>query len=362
MLFLEKLKKVFYKNNIEIINFENEKGYIEYKCLTCNENYHYSCARNLLSKITLCKKCYSPYKKWDKAKIAERLKLLYPSSDLEVLTFKTLRKGGTIKCKKCGEVENVNNFEAVFAARKNNFCLYCEKEKNDKTYQHLLQELKKGYVKLIKWNGTNFKSEFQCLRCNHLFQRIVKQNFSSIVCPNCHKTHNKFDFKKADLLLNKIGNNEYKLLQFKGMNARSLVQHKCGFCFTLRLEDFKLNKINGCPKCYRNISNGEKQVIKFLKESNIPFEYQKRFSDFKKYSYDFAVYLEDKMILIEFQGRQHYEEVQVFDSLEKQRMRDKKKKEYCLINNIPLIEIPYWEITNIPSYLSSKFKDYLEKE
>ena len=50
--------------------------------------------------------------------------------------------------------------------------------------------------------------------------------------------------------------------------------------------------------------------------------------------------------LIEYQGKQHYEQSEYFggeDSFIKQRKYDALKKEYCKIHNIKLIEIPYWD-------------------
>lgn len=363
MEFLNKLKEVFKENNIEVLSFENEKGYIEYKCLSCGEIYKHSCARNLLSKITLCKRCYSPYQKWKKENVLERMKRLYPFSNIEIIEFNGFRKGGIVKCKKCGKEEKINNFEAVFSARKDFYCFNCEKEKH-KIYEHLLNELEmnSGALKLLQWNGVNEKSQFKCLRCGNIFYKRVTTNFSGLLCPNCYKVVNKFDFKQAQEYLKKYGKEEYDLLQFKGIQFKSLVKHKCGFCFSMRLEDFKLGKIKGCPKCFKKMSKGEQIIYNFLKEEKFIFEYQKRFDDFKKYSYDFAVYLNGQMVLLEFQGEQHYKSIEVFDSLKTQKQRDEKKKEYCLINNIPLIEIPYWEIKNIPEYLMTKFKDYLEKE
>jgi len=38
--------------------------------------------------------------------------------------------------------------------------------------------------------------------------------------------------------------------------------------------------------------------------------------------------------------------------------RDKKKRDFCEANNIILIEIPYWDLKNIPEFLSSRFNDY----
>ena len=52
------------------------------------------------------------------------------------------------------------------------------------------------------------------------------------------------------------------------------------------------------------------------------------------------------MALIEYQGEQHYKPVEFFGGREKlklQQINDDIKRTYCRVNNIPLIEIPYWE-------------------
>lgn len=266
MEFKEKLIEIFKENNIKVLKYVDEKSFIQYKCLDCGQVYEYKSARNLLSKITLCKKCYNPYGRWNKERLQERLNRLFPESRIEIISFLSFRKGGTLKCSKCGEEERINNFEALLSARKDYFCNNCEKEK-DKIFHHMEQELSKGKIRLVKWNGVNEKADFCCLRCGHLFSKNVKMNFNGSLCPNCFKAYNKFSFKDAQEFLDKVGNGEYTLLQYKGSKFRTLIKHKCGFCFSTHLASFE--KTRGCPKCYRKISRGEQLVKGYLeKEKN----------------------------------------------------------------------------------------------
>lgn len=69
---------------------------------------------------------------------------------------------------------------------------------------------------------------------------------------------------------------------------------------------------------------------------------------FKKYRYDF--YLPQLKRLIEFDGKQHFEDTKGWNNtsyLENIQARDKEKNEYALSHNIPLVRIPYWERDNI---------------
>ncbi len=256
MNFIEKLKKVFKENNIEVIEFNGEKEKIVYKCLNCGKIYESSCARNLFSKITLCKQCYNPFSRWNVDRLMEyKFKRLYPNSDITIISYKGICAGTTIKCNKCGEIEEIKNLESLFNGRKDYFCNNCEKE-SDKIYNHMLEELDKGFVKLIEWNGVNNKSKFQCNRCGCIFDKKVSSSFSGKICPNCFKVYNKFSFDEANQWLEEKTNGEYTLLQYKGDNDKSLIKHnKCGFCYSTRLTDFE--KTKGCPKCYRK--NKKKQ-------------------------------------------------------------------------------------------------------
>ena len=98
----------------------------------------------------------------------------------------------------------------------------------------------------------------------------------------------------------------------------------------------------GCLKS----SVGELNIEKLLKANNI--EYEKEKNLFKKYRYDF--YLPQLKRLIEFDGKQHFEDTKGWNNashLENIQVRDKEKNEYALSHNIPLIRIPYWERDNI---------------
>lgn len=273
MEFVEKLKYVFGNNHIEVLTFTHEKKPIEYKCLDCGKVYNYKCARNLLARPTLCKNCYNPFSRWNKERMQERMKKLFPESDFEVLELFSLRDGGFVKCNKCGTIEKINNFESLLSARKDYFCNECEKERN-RIYSHMQEELKKGNLELLKWNGVNEKSEFKCTRCGHIFTRRVSINFDGDICPNCFKVYNKFSFEQGQDFLNKHGDGEYTLIQFTGMNTKSLIKHKCGFIYSTSLSSF--DKTRGCPKCYKKISQGERAVMKFLEESSYDYEYQKK--------------------------------------------------------------------------------------
>lgn len=97
----------------------------------------------------------------------------------------------------------------------------------------------------------------------------------------------------------------------------------------------------GCPKCQE--SKGEKAVAKWLENNNIQFKKQVTIKEFNpRKPFDF--YLSGHNLYIEYDGIQHYKPINRFggnNKLEEQRIRDKKRNEYCKNNNIRLLVIGY---------------------
>lgn len=113
---------------------------------------------------------------------------------------------------------------------------------------------------------------------------------------------------------------------------------------------------HGCNKCKR--SWGEKIISTYLNEKNVRFEEQHAFPNEdlfctnKRLVADF--YLPDYNLVIEFNGRQHYEEIEGWRgkvALEKQQLRDSALRSYCQNHKIKLIEIPYTKMDNIKEIL-----------
>jgi hypothetical protein len=102
---------------------------------------------------------------------------------------------------------------------------------------------------------------------------------------------------------------------------------------------------DGCPKCKESV--GEKKIRSFLTIKNVVFESQKKFKTCKNVNIlAFDFHLPDHNTLIEFQGKQHYMAVEYFGGergfLGVQK-RDAIKRQWCLDNNVHLLEIRYDE-------------------
>lgn len=60
MEFIDRLKNIFNLDKIRIIEYTSENSPITYECLSCRTIYKYANSKQLLSKISLCRKCYLP--------------------------------------------------------------------------------------------------------------------------------------------------------------------------------------------------------------------------------------------------------------------------------------------------------------
>ena len=106
-------------------------------------------------------------------------------------------------------------------------------------------------------------------------------------------------------------------------------------------------------------SRGEIMIEEILQEAGLNFEEEYIFPDLKSNNgrplrFDFAVFDDDGNIdfLIEYQGSQHYVASSKFGGkkgLYQQQFNDNKKRRFCALNDLKLVEIPYTE-ENLISY------------
>lgn len=113
-------------------------------------------------------------------------------------------------------------------------------------------------------------------------------------------------------------------------------------------------------KKYKTVRSwGETFITQFLNQKNVIYFKEYTFNDClsennKKLRFDF--YLPEYNLLIEYQGKHHYEPVNKGYRAKKvtatTKIRDKIKADYAYNNKIALFEIPYWEKKNIEHILT----------
>lgn len=228
----------------------------------------------------------------------------------------------------------------------------------NKTTENLIIEFKKIHknrydYRLVKYINSKLKIKIICKE-HGIFEQSVSCHLKGCNCPKCVGgiKHTKEQFIEKSIKIHKNKYN-YSLVEYK--NARTKVKIICekhGI-----FEQVPQHHITGvgCPSCCE--SKGEKKLIEILEKFNIKYFREKRFKDCRyKNPLPFDFYLPKQNICIEYDGEQHFRKYQKFggqNSLEKQKIKDSIKTNFCLENNIKLIRIKYDE--NIQEKLSLIF-------
>lgn len=189
-------------------------------------------------------------------------------------------------------------------------------------------------------------------------EKIYNTNLYSLIT----RKKDPYDYRaKKSGIMSRLGNDifiekskhihkdRYNYDRVNYINNFTPVQIRCNVCghyFWMRPYDHLSGK--GCIRC-NGYSHGNLFTSDWLFDNNIDYESEYEVKDIKKNKgpvrIDFRFEKDNKEYWIEYNGRQHYEFVNRFhkdlESFEIQLKRDIKVKEYCLLHNIILIEIPY---------------------
>ena len=296
----------------------------------------------------------------------QRLKTRFPTEQFSIKHYESLGKPAVFTCKNCHQDKKVNKASNFFAKNKTFGCKNCNglwkyREKN----LELLKEKYDIIKTFVKDTHTHYL--IKCKSCGHERCSTLLNLIRHLDC-GCqtgvlrNRTAQEFITE-----VNKFNNNEYELVSdYKNQTTKVLLRHKpCNFIWRVRPADI-IHGRSHCPKCSKIESFGCRLISTLLTEANILYEKEKTLNNSKQ-RFDFYIEKSNLKIAIEYNGVQHYQEVQYFNTpLAVQQDRDRKKAQYCKDNNIELIVIPYSfskeEIISCINSLINRLNDYPEKE
>lgn len=212
-------------------------------------------------------------------------------------------------CPKCNESYDMSLNDRT--SKKCN-CPYCKGRRTGKSnsLQTKNLEIAKQWHPIKNGNLTPSKVTYQsnravwwlCDICNHEWESAIKnRRHSNIECPECSKLYNKSP-RVANLLLNKSDGN-YTV----GSNIEVDWKCECGQVIKNKSINLVFNRGLNCPNCSDGKSYPEKFMYSVLRQLEIDFEWEKTFDWSNGKRYDFYADLNEKRILIEVHGAQHYE-------------------------------------------------------
>ncbi len=259
-----------------------------------------------------------------------------------------------VKHSECGNIYKVapSNF---LKGTRCPFCQIRDRSKTDAQFKKEVYDSVGGeYTFLGPYINNSTKIKVRHNKCRNTYEVRPNDFLNGRRCPYCaghiKKTNAQFKKEVSDLV-----GDEYKFLDsYVNNNTKLRVKHcRCGNIYSVSPSNFKQGY--RCPYC--SSPKGEDIINKILKTMGIEYKYQKTFDDLKDtnlLSYDF--YIPDQGILIEYQGIQHYQPIDVFggeDQFKLQQKHDRMKADYAKSHNYHLIAVPYTEDT------FSKIKKYL---
>lgn len=262
-----------------------------YTCKNCGQQFNRT--DEYKSTIYCSAECNKEYKL--KAKEKKLLEKMIPCETCGKMFIKTTKQihcsheccYETIECKHCGKpFEKRRSSNQVYCSKK---CIYDDRTKTHEEYYKIFSKIHKGLiVPITKYQGSNHDLKVYCLDCHNITTR----------------------------------------------KANHYIEHR---------------RRRGCSHCNPSISNGEKIVEEWLIDKGIKYISQYSVEELKDkglLKFDFAIVNEDDDVtmLIEYNGRQHYEPVKAFGGEQefiRQQRSDAMKKQYAIENNIKLLDISY---------------------
>lgn len=349
--FIEEAKKIHGdKYDYSKVKYENTHSKV---CLICKVEGHGEFEQEPNSHLrgSGCPKCFGKTN-LSTEKFIEKARIVHVSKyDYSKVDYKSTHQKVLITCSIHGDFEQTPGSHLNGSGCPNcggtikmtyDYFIKKAKEKHGNTYD---------YSK-VKFNSRNNEVTIICPIHGEFRQK--PRNHIRSGCPHCggsHKLNTDVFIEKARIV--HVDFYSYENAFYK--NSSTKIEINCPYHGSFWQLPPSHLKGHGCKVC-RN-SRGEFKIEKYLKElRQVSFENQYTFSDCKNIfplPFDFAIFLGDKIGLIEFNGEQHYSKVdfghkkESRSDLENIQLRDGIKKEYCNNNNYQLLIIKYDQIENI---------------
>lgn len=297
---------------------QTPSNHYKYGCLKCSGKDKYNNI-TIKEKFNMVHNNFYDYSLVEYININTKVKIICPvHGEFEQTPRVHLKGGGCQKCKKNYRY-TTNEIVEQFNIIHKNFYDYS----------------------LIKYKNIKTKVKIIC-PIHGDFEQTPKTHLNGFGCSKCSNNYKK---TKDEIIseMNKVHKNKYQYCNFVFKTVKQKIDITCHIhgIFNQRIE----HHLNGscCPKCKK--SKGENIIFNILTQNNILFEQQKTFDGCKlKQKLYFDFFIPSKNLCIEYNGLQHYKNIDYFGGIEdyeKRIKRDIIKKEFCEKNKINLLIIKY---------------------
>jgi predicted Zn-ribbon and HTH transcriptional regulator len=335
---------------------------------------------NFLRGAKKCPKCYGNLLKTHEQFIEEVYELT--GEEYSVLgEYQSAKAPLLMKHNECGD--EFMAYPSKFVGQEQSRCPKCaikrRAEARLKTRNDFIKQLSDVYGDEYEVLGDYKGIKEKILVRHNVCGREYYKSPIALLRRNCKVCSDISQMRTPDQFLKEVFDlvgNEYSVLEdYTGIFNKIEMKHNiCGYVWKANPHKF-INGGRRCPRC--NSSKGEVAIAKYLEDNNFKYIHQGKFEDCRNeraLPFDFNVLdLNGNLkFLIEFDGIQHFESLEIWGGLESFKYRkvcDQIKNDYCIKNKIPLLRIKYTALgiideilelfMNNPSSMVITLDDYL---
>lgn len=220
-------------------------------------------------------------------------------------------------------------------------------------YQRLqrIAQFKGGELLSNKYINAKTKYLFKCKKGHQFTLTADKVTGRGDWCPYCAGRYGNFREKYRKIIEDK--NNGIMFSDY--INGHTPIVCACENGHVFEVTPANLLGGRWCPDC--RTSYGERAIQYYLDKRKIPYQRQYTFNDLRgknrPLSFDFAVFDDNNNLrcLIEYDGEQHFRPLRHsknkkrnLEKFHQTQLNDKRKNEYCKVNNIRLIRISFFDV------------------
>jgi len=347
------------KFGYSLVRYKNSKVNVKIICNTCGNVFKQTPNCHLMGQG--CPECAG--KLLNTQKIIQRAIAVHGNKfDYSYVRFKNMRTKIKIKCNTCHKIFEQSPYNHIGNHKGCSFC----SGKLLKTKTQFISEAREihhllyDYI-ISKYVNMSTKIDIKCNTCNNIFKQTPKSHLKGNGCSICSRNH-KPTTAEYVLKMTELNGNLFDYSMMEYVNNHIKICIKCNTCNLIFWQKpSKHSSGRGCPRCKK--SKGERAIELWLINNNVEYNAQYRFKDCrgtgnKPMPFDF--YLPKYNLLIEYDGEQHFKRgkfnghTTTISELRRVKTHDKLKSNYCKLNRIKLLRIPYWDMKNIQSILEDK--------
>lgn len=349
-------------------HIKNKDSKVPIKCNKCNHEWNPSIHSHIKNKNG-CPKCAGNLR-WNLQRFLEAAQQTHGDKyDYSAVTEKHIRKCSSrvpVRCRQCGFCWSVtidNHINKQTGCKKCSGHMPWDRSRFVEEAQRLNGD-KHDYSEIQEdhFGGIHSHVPIRCKVCGYRWSpQIGNYIHHESQCPKC-SGHMGWDHPRFIAQAKHIHGDAYNydLVRPEDVTGYySKIPITCNTCHKIwsPTVGHHIHSKSGCPYCCK--SRGERlvaQILDLLKDRIGPYIQEVHYPDIPQYHYDFYFIYKDQRHIIEFDGIQHFEEIDLFtkkESFEYRRLLDKIKTLIALTSGVKLIRIDYTQLNNLQFHIET---------